>query len=302
MKILLFGKDGQVGWELQRALACLGEVHALGRRDADLGDPDRLRACVRAQRPDVIVNAAAWTAVDRAESEEDAACAVNAIGPTALAEEAARLGGWLVHYSTDYVFDGRKEGAYQENDPVQPLSAYGRGKAAGEEGIRAGVARHLILRTGWVYGRGANFPRTILRLARERGELKVVADQFGTPTGADLLADATALALYRIAGLGAGADALSGTYHVAASGRTSWHELARYVVAEALAQGMELRATPDAVLPIATRDWPTPVARPANGTLDTTKFRAAFGLALPDWRHHLNRFVATLAAESKVIS
>jgi len=300
MKILLFGKDGQVGWELQRALACLGELHALGRRDADLGDPDRLRACVRAVAPDVIVNAAAWTAVDRAESEEDAAHAINAAAPAVLAEEAARLGSWLVHYSTDYVFDGRKEGAYTEDDAPRPLCAYGRGKAAGEEGIRASGARHLILRTGWVYGRGANFPRTILRLAQEREELNVVADQFGAPTGADLLADATALALHRIAARGEGADALSGIYHVAASGRTSWHEAARHVVAEALAQGMELRATPDAVLPIATRDWPTPAARPANGTLDTTKFCAAFGLALPDWRHHINRFVATLAAENKV--
>ncbi len=302
MKILLFGKDGQVGWELQRSLACLGEVHALGRRDADLAEHDSLRACVRAQRPDVIVNAAAWTAVDRAESEEDAAFAVNATGPTVLAEEAARLGSWLVHYSTDYVFNGRKEDAYLEEDTLQPLSAYGRSKAAGEEGIRAGAARHLILRTGWVYGRGANFPRTILRLAQEREELNVVADQFGAPTGADLLADATALALYRIAARGEGADALSGIYHVAAGGRTSWHEVARHVVAEALVQGMKLRARPDAVLPIATQDWPTPAARPANGTLDTSKFRAAFGLALPDWRHHLNRFVATLAAESKVIS
>lgn len=299
MKVLLFGKDGQVGWELQRALSCVGELHALGREEADLCQPDRLRECVRALRPDVIVNAAAWTAVDRAESEEAAAHAVNARAPAVLAGEAARLGSWLVHYSTDYVFDGRKEGAYKEDDPTHPLSAYGRSKAAGEEGIRASGARHLILRTGWVFGRGQNFPRTILRLAREREQLKVVADQFGAPTGAELLADATALALHRIAGLGAQADALSGTYHLAASGRTSWHACARHVVAEALAHGVVLRAAPEGILPIATRDWPTPAARPANGTLDCAKFCTAFGLALPDWRHHLNRFVATLAADSK---
>ncbi|MEW6762816.1 MAG: dTDP-4-dehydrorhamnose reductase [Pseudomonadota bacterium] len=300
MKILLLGKDGQVGWELQRALAPLGELHALGRVEADLCDTDALRARVRALAPDVIVNAAAWTAVDRAESEEAAAHAVNARAPTVLAEEAARMKAWLVHYSTDYVFDGRKEGAYTEDDPVSPLSAYGRGKAAGEEGIRASGARHLILRTGWVFGRGQNFARTILSLARERAQIKVVADQFGAPTGADLLADATALALYRIAALGAQADALSGTYHLAASGRTSWHAYARHLVAGAQAAGARLRATPDGILPIATGDWPTPAARPANGSLDCGKFRAAFGLVLPDWRHHLNRYVATQAADSKV--
>jgi len=294
MKILLFGKDGQVGWELQRALACLGELHALGRPDADLGDEHRLRACVRAIEPDVIVNAAAWTAVDRAESEEEAAYAINARAPALLAEEAARMKSWLVHYSTDYVFDGRKDGAYTEDDLTNPLSAYGRSKAAGEEAIRASGARHLILRTGWVYGRGANFARTMLRLAREREHLQVVADQFGAPTAADLLADATALALHRL-----DRDALSGTYHVVAGGRTSWHAYARHVVEEALAHGAPLRATLETILPIASADWPTPAARPANGTLDSSKFCAAFGLALPDWRHHLNRYVATLVADHK---
>jgi len=299
MKILLLGKDGQVGWELQRALAPLGELHALGRADVDLLDADALRARVRAVAPDVIVNAAAWTAVDRAETEEAAAHAVNARAPAVLAEEAARIEAWLVHYSTDYVFDGRKDGAYTEQDPVNPLSAYGRSKAAGEEGVRASGARHLILRTGWVFGRGQNFARTILSLAREREQINVVADQFGAPTGADLLADATALALYRIAAMGAQEVALSGTYHVTASGRSSWHAYARHVVGEAQAGGAVLRAAPSGILPIATRDWPTPAARPANGSLDCGKFCAAFGLALPDWRHHLNRFVATLAADQK---
>ena len=300
MKILLLGKDGQLGWELQRALAPLGELHALGRMDVDLCDTEGLRARVRAIAPDVIVNAAACTAVDRAESEEAAAQAVNARAPAVLAGEAVRLNAWLVHYSTDYVFDGRKDGAYSECDPVNPLSAYGRSKAAGEEGIRAAGARHLILRTGWVFGRGQNFARTILRLAREREQIKVVADQFGAPTAAELLADVTALALYRIAAMGIGADALSGTYHVAAGGRTSWHAYARHLVAEAAAAGVPLRASADDILPIATADWPTPAARPANGSLDCGKFCGAFGLVLPDWRHHLNRFAATLAADSKV--
>lgn len=299
MNILLIGKDGQVGWELQRALAPLGSLHMLGRADADFSDPNRLRACVRAAAPDVIVNAAAYTAVDRAESEPAQAHAVNALAPAVLAEEAARRGAWLVHYSTDYIFDGRKDDAYLEGDAPAPLSAYGHSKAAGEEGVRASGARHLILRTCWLFGRGNNFPRTILRLARERDQLRVVADQYGAPTGADLLADATALALHRIAGLGASAAELAGTYHVAAAGRTSWHACARHVVAEARARGAHLRAGPDGVLPIAAADWAAAAARPANSVLDCTKFSRTFGLALPGWRHHLDRFIATLAAEGR---
>ncbi|QOY93630.1 dTDP-4-dehydrorhamnose reductase [Massilia sp. UMI-21] len=296
MKILLFGKNGQVGWELQRALAALGDVRALDRSDADLGQPERLRACVAAHRPDVIVNAAAYTAVDRAEADAGVAHAINALAPGVLAEAASACGAWLVHYSSDYVFDGSRQTAYREDDAPGPLSAYGRSKLAGEEGIRASGARHLILRTSWVFGpRGANFPKTILRLARERSRLEVVADQVGAPTSAELLADLTALALQRIALGGAAAAALSGTYHVAAAGQTSWHAYARHVVGQALEQGARLRASPEDIVPVAAAAWGAAAPRPANSLLDTGKFRAAFGLALPDWRHHVNRLVAELA-------
>lgn len=301
MKILLFGKDGQVGWELQRALAPLGEVRALGRSEADFSDPGALRSWVRRERPEAIVNAAAYTAVDRAETDEAAAHAVNALAPGLLAEEACASGAWLVHYSTDYVFGGGAgsgaDGAWAETDPASPLSAYGRSKLEGEERIRGSGARHLVLRTGWVFGRhGANFPKTILRLAQERAQLEVVADQAGAPTSAALLADVTALALYRITLERDAAAALSGTYHVAASGRTSWHAYARHLVEQALAHGARLALSPDRIMPVAAADWGAAAPRPANSLLDTSKFRAGFGLALPDWREHVNRMVAELAA------
>ncbi len=205
MNILLLGKDGQVGWELQRSLALLGEVHACGREKADLTDLDGLRGLVRRLRPDAIVNAAAYTAVDRAESQPDLARRINAEAPTVLAEEAARAGAWLVHYSTDYVFDGNKPGAYAETDPPAPINAYGRGKRAGEEAILASGCRHLIFRASWVFGaHGGNFLKTMLRLAAERDDLRVVADQTGAPTGADLIADVTAHALRAVLSGGGG--------------------------------------------------------------------------------------------------
>lgn len=301
MKILLLGKDGQVGWELQRALAPLGELRACGRGEVDVADPAALRALVRGVAPDVIVNAAAYTAVDRAESDRLAAAACNALAPGVLAEEAAALGAWLVHYSTDYVFDGAKEGAWVETDPVNPLSVYGRTKYEGEERIRASGARHLILRTSWVFAaRGGNFAKTMLRLAKEREALSVVADQHGAPTGAELLADATALALHRLAWLGVEADGLSGTYHLAASGSTTWHAYARHVLAQAQAHGAELKAGPDAVQAIASSAFPTPAARPANSRLDSSKFCTHFGMALPDWRHHVDRMIAELSAQGNL--
>ncbi|MGI4842062.1 MAG: dTDP-4-dehydrorhamnose reductase [Janthinobacterium lividum] len=296
MKILLFGKSGQLGWELQRSLAALGEVHASGRLEADFGDVEALRASVRDYRPDIIVNAAAYTAVDRAEGDERTAHGINALAPGVLAEAARECGAWLVHYSTDYVFDGRKESPYREDDRANPLSVYGRTKFEGEERIRASGAHHLILRTSWVFGpHGANFPKTILRLARERPQLEVVADQFGAPTSAELLADLTALALQHIALRGVGAGELAGTYHVAASGRTSWHAYACHVVAQALAQGARLQAGPAQISPVTAAAWRAAAPRPRNSLLDTGKFRTAFGLALPDWRHHVNRLVAELA-------
>ncbi|RZA36744.1 MAG: dTDP-4-dehydrorhamnose reductase [Lysobacteraceae bacterium] len=301
MKILLLGRDGQVGWELGRALAPLGELLAWGRHEADFLDPESLRARVRGLRPDVIVNAAAYTAVDRAEGDEAAARLVNAIAPGVLAEEAHACGAWLVHYSTDYVFDGSKEGAWTELDATAPLSAYGRTKCEGEERIRASGARHLILRTSWVFGaRGANFARTILRLAQEREQLNVVDDQVGAPTGAALLADATVLALYRIALAGPDAGAFAGTYHLAAGGSTTWHAYARHVLARALAHGVPLKAGPEQVQPIASSALAAPAARPANSLLDCSKFSSRFGLALPDWRHHVDRLVAELAANDNL--
>jgi len=299
MKLLLLGKDGQLGWELQRSLASLGEVHACGRTEADFGDPESLRALVRRVGPDVIVNAAAYTAVDKAESEAGLARSVNALAPGVLAEEAAALGAWLVHYSTDYVFDGSKDGAWVETDATNPLSVYGRTKCEGEERIRASGARHLILRTSWVFApKGGNFAKTMLRLAKEREELKVVADQFGAPTGAELLADATALALYRIAA--GGADSLSGTYHLAAAGATSWHAYAQHVLEQAHSHGAVLKARPEQVLPIAASAFPTPARRPANSRLDSSKFCTSFGLRMPDWRLHVNRLVAELAAQGQL--
>lgn len=301
MRILLLGKNGQVGWELQRALAPLGQLVALGRGEADFGNPESLRACVRDAHPDVIVNAAAYTAVDKAESDAEAAHLVNAFAPGVLAEEAAACGAWLVHYSTDYVFDGAKEGAWVESDPTNPLSVYGRTKCEGEERIRASGARHIILRTSWVFApRGGNFAKTMLRLAKEREQLNVVADQYGAPTGAELLADATALALHRIGLLGNDARTLSGTYHLAASGHTTWHAYARHVIEQALAHGAVLKAGPDAVLPINASAFPTPAVRPANSRLDCSKFCTSFGLNMPDWRHHVNRLIAELAAQGNL--
>jgi dTDP-4-dehydrorhamnose reductase len=298
MKILLLGKDGQVGWELQRALAPLGELRALGRADADFARPEMLRAAIAAFGPDVIVNAAAYTAVDKAESDAATAHSVNALAPGVLAEEAAARGAWLVHYSTDYVFDGSKEGAYVEDDPTNPLSVYGRTKCEGEERIRAAGAHHLILRTSWVFApRGGNFAKTMLRLAKERDSLNVIADQHGAPTGAELIADATALALHRLRNAGPASDAMSGTYHLTAAGATTWHGYAQYVLAKALAQGAAFRTPPQAVLPIASEAWPAPAARPRNSRLDTRLFESTFDLRMPDWRHHVDRLIVELARQ-----
>lgn len=301
MKILLLGKDGQVGWELQRALALLGELQACGRGDADFTDPEPLRALVRRVAPDVIVNAAAYTAVDKAESDAAAAHLVNATAPGVLAEEAAARGAWLVHYSTDYVFDGTKDGAWVETDAARPLSVYGRTKYEGEQRIHASGAHHLILRTSWVFAaRGGNFARTMLRLAKERDGLDVVADQHGAPTGAELLADATVLALHRIAALGPEAHSLSGTYHLAAAGSTTWHDYAQHVLALAQQHGAVLKAGPEAVRAIASGAFPTPAVRPMNSRLDCAKFCTSFGLTLPDWHHHVDRLIAELAAQGNL--
>lgn len=284
MKILLTGMNGQLGFELQRALAPLGDVVAVGTQDCNLADGDALRELVRRVAPDVIVNPAAYTAVDKAESDEATARAVNAVAPAILGEEGAKLGAFVLHFSTDYVFDGTKQGAYTEDDAPAPQSVYGRTKLDGELGLAAANPRHLILRTSWVVGaHGGNFAKTMLRLAGEREKLTVVADQFGAPTPAALLADLSAH-LVRDHACARGADFPYGTYHVAAGGETSWHGYAQFVIGEALAAGKALKATVDAVAPLATEQYPTPAKRPLNSRLDTTRFRTTFDLRLPPWQ------------------
>lgn len=278
MNILLTGRNGQVGWELQRALLPLGRVAAFGHAELDLTAAAAVRRRLDAVQPDVIVNAAAYTAVDKAEGEAHLAHAINAAAPALLAQEAKQRGALLIHYSTDYVFDGAKAAPYVETDPPHPLGAYGRGKLAGEEGIRAAACDHLIFRTSWVYSsRGSNFLRTILRLAAEREELRVVADQIGAPTWARLIAEATAHALKQSMQERKSATFKSGLFHLTAAGETSWHGFACAIVEGC--GGLRVKT----VTPIATAEYPLPAARPANSRLDTAAFRARFGLALPDW-------------------
>jgi dTDP-4-dehydrorhamnose reductase len=301
MKILLLGKDGQVGWELQRSLSVLGEVQAFGRQQVDFANIESLRRCVQQARPDVIVNAAAYTAVDKAETDAELVHRINAVAVGVLAQEARQCNAWLVHYSTDYVFDGSKGAPYVEDDATAPLSVYGATKCAGEQLIRDAGVRHLILRTSWVFAaRGGNFAKTMLRMARERGQLEVVADQQGAPTSAELIADATALALYRIGERADAGDDLVGTYHLTASGATTWHGYAQYVLELALEHGASLKASPRSVVPIAAEAYPLPAARPRNSRLDTSKFSAAFNLQLPDWRYHVQRLVAEMSTQGNL--
>jgi dTDP-4-dehydrorhamnose reductase len=294
MKILLLGKNGQVGWELQRSLSLLGEVVALdfdspAPLTADFSRPESLVATVRAVAPDVIVNSAAHTAVDKAEAEPDLARTINALAPGVLAREAASSGAWLVHYSTDYVFDGSGSTPWVEDSPAGPLSVYGRTKFEGEQLIRASGCRHLIFRTSWVYAaRGGNFAKTMLRLAKERDKMSVIDDQFGAPTGADLLADLTALAVREARRR----PELAGTYHAVASGETSWHRYATHVIEYARAAGQPIKVAADAIEPVSTGAFPTPAARPRNSRLNTAKLRAAFGVTLPAWQTGVDRMLA----------
>jgi dTDP-4-dehydrorhamnose reductase len=291
MKILLLGKNGQVGWELQRSLAPLGELVALDRQVTDvlcgdLSNIDGLRATVRAIRPDVVVNAAAYTAVDRAEAETELADLVNARAVGVLAQEVKALGGWLVHYSTDYVFDGHGSAPWQESDAVAPVNHYGVSKLAGERLIFESGCKHLIFRTSWVYGaRGNNFAKTILRLAKERESLSVIADQMGAPTGADLIADVSALTLQQALLR----PELSGLYHLAAAGEVSWHGYATHVIDFAKAHGEELCVKD--INAIETSAYPTPARRPLNSRLNTGKLRDSFSLHLPDWRSGVTRML-----------
>ena len=297
MKALLLGKNGQVGWELQRALVPLADVCAFGSGEVDLTDLVALRRVVREIAPDTIVNAAAYTAVDKAESASGRARRLNAEAVGVLAEEASRLGAWLVHYSSDYVFDGSKPTPYVEDDPTNPLSVYGRTKLEGENAIRDRHDRHLIFRTSWVYAtRGSNFAKTMLRLASERDSLKVVADQYGAPTSAELIADITALTLHTIQADEKLAQAIPGTYHLAAAGETTWYDYARYVLGLAIERGVPLKCAPEDIEPITTAAYPVPAKRPKSSRMDTSKLRGTFDIHLPDWRFHVMRLVEELSS------
>jgi dTDP-4-dehydrorhamnose reductase len=301
MKILLLGKNGQLGWELQRSLAPLGELVALDRHSTDfcgdLSDLPGLLATVQAVRPDVIVNAAAHTAVDKAESEPELARLLNASAPGVLAQEAQKLGAWLVHYSTDYVFDGSGTEPWQETDTPAPLSVYGQTKFEGEQLIAMHCSKHLIFRTSWVYAaRGGNFAKTMLRLAQERERLTVIDDQRGAPTGAELLADVTAHAIHQVLQSSPDADQYPGIYHLAAGGETTWNGYAKHVLAQAGRAQAAIKIIATEVAPVPTSAFPTPARRPLNSRLNTAKLQAAFGLTLPLWQQGVDRMLAEVLA------
>ncbi|GGY06609.1 NAD(P)-dependent oxidoreductase [Litchfieldella qijiaojingensis] len=294
MRILLLGKNGQVGWELQRALAPIGHVIALDRSgqgglSGDLADLDGLRFMLREFKPTVIVNAAAYTAVDRAEEECEMASLINAEAPRVLAEEAQTFDALLVHYSSDYVFDGSGKAPWQERDTPSPLNHYGASKLAGEQAIQASGCRYLIFRTSWVYSaRGKNFLATMVNLIKTREALKVVCDQIGAPTGADLIADVTAHAIVRARNNAS----LEGLYHVVAAGETNWHGYATFIAEWFQRQGVDIQATPERIDPVPSNAWPTPATRPLNSRLSTEKLERVFGLALPSWQQGVARCLA----------
>jgi dTDP-4-dehydrorhamnose reductase len=292
MKILLLGKNGQVGWELQRSLAPLGELLALDRHSTshagDLANLEGLAKTVQVYQPDVVVNAAAYTAVDKAESDPESAHLINALAPEVLSRACAAIGATLVHYSTDYVFDGTGHTPWAEEAPTGPLNVYGRSKLAGEQGIAKQGAKHVILRTSWVYGlEGSNFAKTMLRLAQERDKMTVINDQFGAPTGAALLADITALALQA-------PQALSGVYHLAAAGETTWFDYANYVLAKAKQRKPSLIYAVKEVLPVPTSAFPTPAQRPLNSRLHCSRLEQALQMQLPAWQTGVDQLLAKI--------
>ena len=295
MNILLFGKGGQVGWELQRSLAVLGNVTALDHDSTDhcgdFANPEGIAATVRALKPDVIVNAAAHTAVDKAESEPELARLLNATTPGVLAREAAALGAWLVHYSTDYVFDGSGTRPWVETDTPAPLSVYGRTKLEGEQLIQQSGAKHLIMRTSWVYAaRGGNFAKTMLRLAQERERLTVIDDQWGAPTGAELLADVTAHAIRHLQQRPQDA----GLYHLVAGGEVTWNGYAKFVIEHASKAQSAIKIVAKEVAPVPTSAFPTPAVRPHNSRLNTSKLQTTFGLQMPHWQAGVARMLAEI--------
>jgi len=292
-KILLLGANGQVGWELRRSLIPLGLLVAPDQSHADLTKCDVLARLIRSERPDIIVNAAAYTAVDQAESQIARARAINTDAVALLAALAHESGAWLVHYSTDYVFDGQGTTPFTENDPAAPLNVYGQSKFDGEQAMRNSGCKHLILRTSWVYAaRRHNFAKTILRLAKDRHELKVVCDQIGAPTSAELIADVTALVLASLAQRPN--EELGGTYHLVAKDSTSWYQFARFLISEAQQMGISMRLTAEQIHPIPASEYPLPAARPANSRLSTGKLESTFNLCLPNWQYHVRRMIQEL--------
>ncbi len=298
MKILLFGKNGQVGWELQRSLAPLGKLIALDRRDlhycGDLTNLAGMTHTLQAIRPDVIVNAAAYTAVDQAENEPELAFRINAEAPELLAQLAEQIGAWLIHYSTDYVFDGSGERPWLETDPTLPVNIYGQSKLRGEESIRKSNCKHLILRTSWVYAaRGKNFIRTILRLAQEKEQLTIIDDQIGAPTGAELLADVTAQAIPQLLRH----PEKSGIYHVTANGEVSWCNYAQFLLNFACEHNLPVKVRPSAVIPIHSKAFVTSAKRPLNSRLNTDKLRNTFNLYLPHWQTGVTRMLSEIYSQ-----
>lgn len=288
MRIVLTGSNGQVGFELQRALSPLGEITAVDRKACDLTSSEELRALIRENRPDVVINAAAYTAVDKAESEQSEAFAVNGIAPGVLAEEAAQRKALFIHYCTDYVYDGANVSWYKEDDGTNPLNVYGASKLEGTRAVQRVAPRHLIFRTCWVFsGHGANFVKTVLRLAAEREHLSVVADQFGAPTSAALIADVTAQVVGQYQRSGE-AGFPYGLYHLAAAGVTTWCDFAQTIVETAQRTGKVLKLKPAAIHPVSSAEYPLPATRPANSRLSTLKLRQTFGLHLPPWQHGLD--------------
>lgn len=297
MKILLFGKNGQLGWELQRSLDPLGELIALDRHHSqhcgDLTDQTGIVRTIQAIQPDVIVNAAAYTAVDQAENDIETTYLINAQAPGLLANQARKIGAYLIHYSTDYVFDGSGNHPWRESDVTMPLNVYGRSKLEGENLIAESGCQHLILRTSWVYGAmGQNFAKTILRLAQEREQLKVINDQFGAPTGAELLADITAQIIPRLLGH----PELSGLYHICAQGETTWHAYAELILNFAREKQIPIKVAPESIIPVSTREFSTVASRPLNSRLDCRKFHDTFQLNLPFWQNGVTRMLTELIA------
>jgi dTDP-4-dehydrorhamnose reductase len=294
-KILLLGKNSQLGWELRRSLGPIGPLVVWDRQTANLESADELRSQIRHHQPAIIVNTAAYTAVDKAETEQAKAYQINETAVRVLAEEASHLGAWLVHYSTDYVFDGEKASPYTEEDAPRPLNVYGHSKAAGERAIRSVDCKHLIIRSGWLYSaHGSNFPRTILRRAVERDQIEVVADSFGAPTSAHLVADVTAAMLVQMNSLRQPED-LSGTYHLTAAGETSWYDFAQFLLGLAHHRGLPIKTNSKQVFPVTGASYAAAAVRPKNSRLETSLLRDRFHVHLPDWKIHARRFIEEVA-------